>query len=152
MKKYNLFILLPNLDDQEVEEVKKEIVEIIKKVGAEIEKSSNIGKRKLSYAIKKVRHGFYLNYIINLELDKINDLKKELKLNQGILRFELSLYTKILKHKKTRLPLDNNGQAKTQKKNDTEIKKGAKDEKKEKVSMEELNKKLDNILKDNNKI
>ncbi len=136
MKKYNLFILLPNLSDQEVESAKSKISELIKKAGAKINSTEDFGKRKLSYPIKKVRHGFYLNYVLELELDKIRDLEKELKLNAEILRYELSLYTDKhrLEHRST--------QIKTEKQ----------DDKKDKVSMEELNQKLDNILESDNKI
>ncbi|MBU4360909.1 30S ribosomal protein S6 [Patescibacteria group bacterium] len=143
MKKYNLFILLPNFSDEEVESAKSDIGELIKKAGAQIDSTEDMGKRKLSYAIKKIRHGFYLNYVINIDIEKLTNLEKELKLNSEILRYELSLYTD--KHR-----LENRStQIKTKKNNKQENLLAGK-EKKKKVSMEELNKKLDDILGNNN--
>lgn len=150
MKKYNLFILLPNISDQDIEVAKSEISELIKKIDAQVDLIEDIGKRKLSYVIKKIRHGFYLNYVLKLDLDKMKNLEKELKLNEHILRYELSLCTKTLKHKNiktqkhlnTRTPSHDNAlDGRLDGRQDSKSKR-------EKVSMEELNKKLDNILED----
>lgn len=89
-RKYNLFILLPNLLEEEVEAINKEIVESINKVGGELVEANKMGKRKLSYVVKKIRHGNYINYTLNLATDKNDALIKELKLRPEILRFELS--------------------------------------------------------------
>ena len=98
----------------------------------------------MSYVIKKVRHGFYLNYVINLELDKIADLEKELKLNEGVLRYELSAYKKTPAVKKATERQEISKAKKENISDDKELKK--------KVSMEELNQKLDNILENNDNI
>jgi len=100
--KYNLFILLPNISDEEIKTAEKSIQETISKSGAQIETSKEYGKRKLSYTVKKARHGFYMNYVINLDKKDINNLKKELKLSSDVLRFELSRYKKSKVLKKAR--------------------------------------------------
>jgi len=137
---YNLFILLPNLSDEEVKVMQSQIKDIIKKVDGKIENVDEIGKRKLSYPIKKVRQGFYLDYVLDLDKENINKLKKELKLNQGILRFEFSsINQKIKKSKKQRIKKD--------KKLEMGDKKSEVEQKdRPKISMEELDKKLNNIL------
>jgi small subunit ribosomal protein S6 len=138
MKKYNLFVLLSNLSNEEVKVIQGQISEIVKRVGGKIESIEETGKRKLSYTIKKVRHGFYLDYILSLAKDKVGELKNELKLNSSILRFELSLF----KPKIVKLPKP------TVKKEAKKVE-GEKKEK-SKISMDELNKKLDNILESEN--
>lgn len=135
---YNLFILLPNLSDEEVKVMQSQIKDIIKKVDGKIENVDEMGKRKLSYPIKKVRQGFYLNYVLDLDKDNINKLKKELKLNQGILRFELSFAKPRKTVRKTTRKI------KKDKKDIKDIKEIKKE--RPKISMEELDKKLDNIL------
>ena len=71
IKKYNLFILLPNLLEEEIEVINKEIESAINKVGGELEETHKMGKRKLSYVVKKIRHGSYLNYVINHNLVRL---------------------------------------------------------------------------------
>ena len=152
--KYNLFILFPNLTAEEIKGVQAQIDEIIKKIGGQVEEMEEMGRRKLSYMIKGVRYGFYVNYVLNLPLERkrdlpaaINELKEELKLNQGILRFELSK-TKPRKS----APALQSATAQKPRKKETEKISEDKDKTKEakeplKISLGELNKKLDDVLK-----
>lgn len=154
MKKYNLFILLPHLPLDQTKNISQEIIKIVEKIGGRVEKWEEYGKRKLSYAIKKIRYGFYLDYVLNLPTEKIEsrilEIAKELKLKPEILRFELSHY-KDTKTPTSR-PASQRGEQKQTIKKSVVIKESKKsltkqDTKRSKISMEELDKKLENILK-----
>lgn len=152
MKKYDLFVLLPNLTDEEVKSISQQTEEIIKKVGGQIEKTEDFGKRKLSYVVKKIRHGFYLNYLLELEVVQIKQLSRELKLNPNVLRFELSTHRPIpmsAQQAKSRRLV--NKKTEDKKISRPELKEEKNSEKK-KVSLEELDERLNNILNNENNI
>jgi len=148
--KYSLFILLPNLSDEEIKPAQKLVEDLIAKVGGKIEKVEEFGKRKLSYPVQKVRHGFYVNYLLELDKEKIDELKNELKISSQILRFEIGVFNpKAKKVVKRDIKKMEAAAEKNEEKNKT-LRQAQGDssgkESKEKISMEDLNKKLDNIL------
>jgi len=175
MKKYNLFVLMPNLTDEEIEVIKKNVEQLITKVGATIIKTEEHGKRKLSYIIKKIRQGFYMNYILEMEAEKVPELNNELKRHTEILRFEISNFVEGqeisgFEMEENKFDMSNKNDSKIIKENKTEkfeelnkekkVEKPLDDargdssgeeleEKKEgkKVDLDQLDKKLDDILK-----
>jgi len=163
MKKYNLFVLLPNLAEEQIKDLDQKIAELIEKVGGKVEEVNYYGKRKLSYAIKKTRHGFYIDYVLSLAVDQIEKLKSELKLKPEVLRFELSKHTETSsearsgsasalskpqslaeKHKNLKTNEDKGEDDK--KKEAGELQDKETEKEKPQISIEELDKKLDNIL------
>ncbi len=173
IRKYNLFVLLPNLADDEIETINQKIVKLIQSLDGKVIETNKMGKRKLSFMINKARHGFYINYVINLAVGKNDDLIKELKLLQegelGILRFELSVYQKNVEtfdandaeEQETRKDKDKT-KDKQKKKISLEEEKGLSIEepkekveepkKKRKISLDSLNEKLNSLLNNKNDI
>jgi len=149
MKKYNLFVLLNNISKEEVDRANQEIFDLFKKLGIEIEKKSDFGKRKLSYIIKTIRHGYYIDYLITLPeenvAERLNQIRDNLKLNQDILRFQISTHKEVnfVQSKKQEKKLDND-------KNEDEKEYLKQDVKQDKINLEDLNQKLDNILENKN--
>jgi len=145
MKKYNLFILSPNTTDEQVEETNQTVMELIKKNNGAVIMEEKLGKRKLSYPIKKVRHGFYLNYVLDLSNVNSEQLKKmwqELKQNINILRFEFSKYqeNKITAKKERGVVIVSDF------KKETDYSILQKNKKEAKISLDDLDKKLDDLL------
>lgn len=87
MKQYELLaIIKPNLDMDEVEKAVKNLEEVIKNFGGNVKNIDKVGRKKLAYDINKYRDGFYVVLDMEFPQDKLKDLKRNLKLNESILR------------------------------------------------------------------
>ncbi|HPI66984.1 MAG TPA: 30S ribosomal protein S6 [bacterium] len=156
---HNLFVLLPNFTEEQTEQIILELQELIKKHGGEITAEEKLGKRKLSYPVKKMRHGAYLNYV--LESSKLNwpALQKDLRLKPDVLRFELSRFVVRGDEVKNVINYDEdkNGdkfsvaqEVLTPAVDNIKEEIREKIKKENKISLEELDQKLDDLLEDNN--
>lgn len=79
-------IFKPNLDAEEVEKNLSKLEETIKSYKGKILNVDKIGRKKLAYDIQKFRDGFFVSQILAVPADKIADFKRQLKLNENILR------------------------------------------------------------------
>lgn len=87
MKTYELLaIFKPNLDADEVDKNLSKIEETIVSYKGKITSVDKIGRKKLSYDIQKFRDGFFVSEILTLPADKVAEFKRQLKLNDNILR------------------------------------------------------------------
>lgn len=87
MKNYELLaIFKPNLDAEEVDKNLAKLEETIKSYKGKVVSTDKIGRKKLAYDIQKFRDGFFVSQILALPADKITDFKRQLKLNDSILR------------------------------------------------------------------
>lgn len=87
MKNYELLtIFKPNLDAEEVEKNLSKLEETIKGYAGKVLSSDKIGRKKLAYDIQKFRDGFFVSQILSIPADKVADFKRQLKLNDSILR------------------------------------------------------------------
>lgn len=81
-----MFIINPQLSDEDTEKVIETIQEEIKKSKGEIANIERIGKQHLSYPIKKFQDGYYLLLSFQGEGDFISKIKAKYKINNNILR------------------------------------------------------------------
>jgi small subunit ribosomal protein S6 len=87
LKQYEfLYILDPQ------EEITKKTIEDVrehyKRIGARILKEDELGKRRLTFEIRKKTDGFY--YMTQIEIDdvtKLREFEREIKLNPNVIRF-----------------------------------------------------------------
>ena len=87
MKKYELFtIIKPNLDNDEADKIVNKIEEIIKNLGGEVVEADKMGRKKLAYEVAGFTDGFMVDQIITMPADKVADLKRQLRLNDSIIR------------------------------------------------------------------
>lgn len=87
MKKYDLFtIIKPNLDNDEADKVVSRVEEIIKNLGGDIVSCDKMGRKKLAYEIAGFTDGFMVNQVVSVPADKIVELKRQLKLNESVIR------------------------------------------------------------------
>jgi len=141
------FFLTPQLTDNEVNNVLDELQELIKKEG-EIVYVEPIQLRKLAYSIKKMTEGHFGFLQFKYSKEKISDLKSLIDKNSNFLRYLLIkldpkediIYTSEPEEKKP-LSFKKPKEPKTQ-----EAIRTKKEEEKE-ISLEELEKKLEEILK-----
>ena len=87
MKKYELLATIkPNLDNDEADKVIAKIEESVSSLGGSVADTDKMGRKKLAYDVKGFRDGFIAVLKINLEPDKVAEFKRQLKLNENIIR------------------------------------------------------------------
>lgn len=87
MKKYDLFtIIKPNLDNDEADKVVSRTDDIVKSLGGETVSTDKMGRKKLAYEVAGFNDGFMVNQVVSVPSDKINELKRQLRLNDSIIR------------------------------------------------------------------
>jgi len=162
-----LFIIPGSYNDSEVPTIKEKVVSFITKVGGQITKDQDYERRKLAYNINHESFGYYWLMEFDVEGKNIKELNHQLKLTPEILRYIL-VKAKIKTAEdiaqeaavKAKITARKAEKVKQELKEVTEIKKpldrlGVKKEEEKtegKVSMEDLDKKLDEILGDNLKV
>jgi len=88
MKNYELLtILKPSLDSEELDKVVDKISSDIKAVKGDVLSVDKMGRKKLAYDLQGYRDGFFANMVVSLPADTIVDFKRNLKLNDNVLRF-----------------------------------------------------------------
>ena len=87
MKKYDLFtIIKPNLDNEEADKVVAIVEEIIVSLGGSVIEADKMGRKKLAYEVAGFTDGFMVNQVVSVPADKIVELKRQLKLNDSVIR------------------------------------------------------------------
>ena len=129
MRYYELtYIISPESNETEIEEITKKISSFIEEKEGKIAKSNKPIKIKLRYPIRKKEEGFLATLSFYCQPEKLRDFEEKLKKESSILRY-LILSKKPIK--KIEIP----------KIKKVEIKK------EKKAKLEEIDKKLDEILK-----
>ncbi len=142
MKHYELLYIIPGrYTEEEMEGISGKINETVKKYGGEITLTDNLGSKKIAYPIANTQVGNYLVIEFNAEPEKIKELGGELKLTPEVLRHEI-----VLKKLKTQAEIEAEKTRKEKMAARAEKKEEAKVEPTQKVSLEELDKKLGEIL------
>lgn len=140
MNHYEILYLVPaNLAEEELEQVKAAVKNLITKSEGKITQEDSLGKKKLAYPIKKVSQGYYLLYEFDLAGKALKKLNQELKITPKVLRHIIikKAITEPSLVDKTKELLEAEPVAAA---------KAEKAEEKEKVKIEDLDKKLDEIL------
>lgn len=87
MKKYDLFtIIKPNLDNEEADKVVAKVEEYIKTLGGDVASTDKMGRKKMAYEVAGFTDGFMVNQVVSMPADKIVELKRQLKLNDSVIR------------------------------------------------------------------
>lgn len=165
MKGYELlYIVGSQFTDEEIGGIQGIMTKLLETAGAKILRNENLGKIRLAYPIKKIRHGSYILVHFDAEGSALSDLNRRIGLTEEVLRhtilerpegavertFELSSYVPPLSEeakveKETKRP----SSSKSSKKKAEEIEiapptpASAEDAS---LTMEELDQKLDKIL------
>ena len=87
MKTYELMaIIKTTLDTEEVDEIVAKIEDTIKNYKGEVVETDKIGRKKLAYEVQNYRDGFFVVMTMKLPAEKVADFKKQLRLNDNIVR------------------------------------------------------------------
>ncbi len=88
MANYELmFILRPEMDAEEEETVVAGLQAVIQKLGGEVRKVDDWGKRKLTYEINKVNEGHYYLLYFTGSHEIIPELEHFFRVNDEVIRF-----------------------------------------------------------------
>ncbi len=88
MKNYELLVVFkPSLDSEELDKAVEKISEEIKSYKGSIESVDKMGRKKLAYDVQGYRDGFFTNVILSTPAESIVEFKRNLKLNDNVLRF-----------------------------------------------------------------
>ena len=81
-----LFIIKPELKEEDTKNVIKSISDAITKGGGAIKKEENWGKKQLAYPVKKSKEGYYYKVDFDLDGAQVAKIETAYKLNTDILR------------------------------------------------------------------
>jgi small subunit ribosomal protein S6 len=91
MRHYQLMIILdPNLEERTVQPSLDQFLKVVTGGGGKVEKVDIWGKRRLSYQIEKKAEGFYAVVDLTAEPATVQELDRQLNLNEAILRTKVT--------------------------------------------------------------
>jgi small subunit ribosomal protein S6 len=82
-----MYILRPDLEEEQEKAVKEKLASILTGNGAEINEVKELGKRRLAYEINDVSTGTYVVLYVNAGSEAINEFDRLVKINDDVLRF-----------------------------------------------------------------
>ena len=155
MQHYEMLFISPvQANEKKQNEILEKIIGLATSLEMKITENKDIGRKKLAYPVKKVVQGYYFLIEFDAEQPQIKKFDRELKLMPDIVRY-------LIIKKKVKTPEEIRKQKATQERiRERKIKeeqaelakeKTEKEEKKgpvEKIKLEDLDKKLDEILKE----
>ena len=88
MKNYELLVVFkPSLDSEELDKVVEKVSEEIKSYKGSVSSVDKMGRKKLAYDVQGYRDGFFANIGLSVPAESIVEFKRNLKLNENVLRF-----------------------------------------------------------------
>jgi small subunit ribosomal protein S6 len=86
-RRYELvYIVSPDASDEQVAELHAQIEAIIQRMGGQLEKSENWGRRKLAYEIGRHKEGTYVLEVINGAGELMKEIDRRLKVIDTVIR------------------------------------------------------------------
>ena len=85
MRSYEMVVILQaDLEDHKM--VAEEIAEVVRGLGAELEKVDLWGKKRFAYPIEKQLEGFYVLYTFKLDPAQVKEMERLLSLKPQVIR------------------------------------------------------------------
>jgi small subunit ribosomal protein S6 len=86
-RKYELvYVISPDVSDDQVNELHSQIEAIVQRMGGQIEKTDNWGRRKLAYEIGRHKEGTYVLEVINGGGELMKEIDRRLKVIDTVIR------------------------------------------------------------------
>ena len=82
-----MYILRPDIPEEEVDSHLKKYSEILEKVGTEVLDSQMRGKRRLAYPIAKHKEGIYVQLSHNGNGQQVATLERAMRLSEDVIRY-----------------------------------------------------------------
>src|SRR5215216_3493984 len=86
-RKYELvYVVSPDVADDQVTELHTQIEGIVQRLGGQLEKTENWGRRKLAYEIGRHKEGTYVLELINGSGELMKEIDRRLKVTDLVIR------------------------------------------------------------------
>jgi small subunit ribosomal protein S6 len=86
-RKYELvYVVSPDATDDQVAELHTQVEAIVQRIGGQIEKTDNWGRRKLAYEIGRHKEGTYVLEVINGSGELMKEIDRRLKVSDLVIR------------------------------------------------------------------
>ena len=86
-RKYELvYVISPDVSDDQVNELHSQIEAIVQRMGGQIEKTDNWGRRRLAYEIGRHKEGTYVLEVINGGGELMKEIDRRLKVIDTVIR------------------------------------------------------------------
>jgi small subunit ribosomal protein S6 len=86
-RKYELvYVVSPEASDEQVADLHTQIEAIVQRIGGQIEKTENWGRRKLAYEIGRHKEGTYVLEVLNGGGELIKEIDRRLKVIDLVIR------------------------------------------------------------------
>ena len=114
---YELFYLVPtSYTDAEVSGIMEKVSGMITKAGGSVSRHEMLARMKLAYPVKRQRHGVYVLAHLTVEPAAIQELDRQIRLTDEVLRHQLAVLPAGAEKKTYKLtpyvaPLSEEGQA-----------------------------------------
>lgn len=82
-----LFVVKPTLTEQEIASQITKIKDVLAKEDAELIATDDMGMRRLAYTVAKQNRGYYTVLYYKADGSKINEIERNLKINEDIIKF-----------------------------------------------------------------
>ena len=82
-----LFIVRPDVTEEEVDPLIEQIKNVITHAGGTIEKAEKWGMRKLAYRVSKYNEGQYVLIVFNAKADTVKELERRLRVSDLVMKF-----------------------------------------------------------------
>ncbi len=89
-----LFVVKPTLTEEEIAAQITKVKDVLAKEGAELVATNDMGMRKLAYPVEKHNRGYYTVLFYKAAGTTIQELERNLKINEDIIKFLTVKYTK----------------------------------------------------------
>jgi small subunit ribosomal protein S6 len=89
-----LFVVKPTLTDEETAAQIAKIKDIVAQNGGELLATNDMGMRKLAYPVEKNDRGYYTVLFYKAEGTLINELERNLKISEDVIKFLTVKYVK----------------------------------------------------------
>lgn len=88
MTKYELiFIVRPDIAEDEVDKLVAQMEGIVTGAGGQIEKIEKMGRRRLAYRVQRHREGFYVLFAFEGTGDTVHEFERRLKVADPVIKF-----------------------------------------------------------------
>ena len=88
-------MIKPNVDAEEVQNVVNKIGEAVESLGGKVIENELMGRKKLSYDIQNFRDAYMAVIRMEVPSDKVAEFKRQLKLNDNIVRMMFMEISKV---------------------------------------------------------
>ena len=86
-RKYELvYVVSPDATDEQVADLHTQVEAIIQRMGGQLEKTENWGRRKLAYEIGRHKEGTYVLEVINGHGDLMKEIDRRLRVTDLVIR------------------------------------------------------------------